>query len=158
MALRTRLLFAGAFAAVFGGLNIPLPASAPAATPLEQGGPFDCWVAWVHDGQTWTCEERDANGDRIQVQLSGIAARESDGTCKPGRPCPGASAESAKVTLRKLAQGQKLQCEWVGTTAGRRAAFCHRSDGKDLSCAMKASGTVEVWPKYWGSHECGTHR
>src|SRR3546814_19374155 len=39
-----------------------------------------------------------------------------------------------------------------GSTYGRVAAFCERSDGVDLSCAMVESGTALKWERYWQGH------
>ena len=50
---------------------------------------------WDGDGPVWCAE-----GPR--VRLSGIAAREIDGTCRSNQPCPSASAEEARDTLVAL--------------------------------------------------------
>lgn len=115
---------------------------------------FSCTVAYVIDGDTLACEETEQSGRQIRVRLAGIAARESDGTCARGHPCPVASAALATSALQRLASGQRLSCESTGQTYGRIAAFCRRKDDVDLSCAMLASGTVEVWRRYWGNHAC----
>lgn len=115
---------------------------------------FTCNVASITDGDTFRCSEIDARGRQIRLRVSGIAARERDGTCTDGHPCPAALAEAATAELRRLAAGQRLTCQNVGATYGRIAAFCQRSDGLDLSCAMVASGTVEKWDRYWGRHHC----
>ena len=109
---------------------------------------FSCEVAHINDGDTFHC------ADGTRVRLSGVAARESDGTCRPRHPCPAASAEAAKAAIYNLASGQVLMCRAVGETYGRVAAFCRREDGIDLSCAMMESGTVEKWWRYWGLHSC----
>jgi endonuclease YncB( thermonuclease family) len=114
---------------------------------------FTCTVASITDGDTFRCAETEASGKQIRVRLSGVAAREKDGTCSTGHPCPDATAEAATATLRRLALGRELTCRQVGTTYDRRAAFC-RVGRVDLSCAMVASGTVAKWPKHWGSHRC----
>lgn len=115
---------------------------------------FACTVSSVTDGDTFRCHEQDGAGRSIRVRLSGIAARETNETCSPGHPCPTASAEAAATELRRLADAQTLQCRAVGDTYGRIAAFCQRSDGVDLSCAMVESGTALRWEKYWGAHSC----
>lgn len=109
---------------------------------------FSCEVADITDGDTFRCV------DGTRVRLSGVAARESDGTCRPGHPCPTASAEAATAALNNLASGQVLACRAVGETYGRVAAFCRRDDGLDLSCAMMQTGTVKKWWRYWGLHSC----
>jgi endonuclease YncB( thermonuclease family) len=111
-------------------------------------------VTAVSDGDTFRCREREADGRQIRVRLSGVAARERDGSCAPGHPCPDASAESATRELSALAAGRRLDCRQVGDTHARRAAFCSREDGVDLSCAMVESGTTLVWQRHWGDHRC----
>jgi endonuclease YncB( thermonuclease family) len=109
---------------------------------------FTCEVAHITDGDTFRC------ADGTRVRLSGVAARESDGTCRPGHPCPAASAEAATAALHNIASGQVVVCRAVGETYGRVAAFCRRQDGLDLSCAMMQTGTVKKWWRYWGLHSC----
>lgn len=109
---------------------------------------FTWEVAHITDGDTFRC------ADGTRVRLSGVAARESDGTCRPGHPCPAASAEAATAALHKLASGQVVICRAVGETYGRVAAFCRLQDGLDLSCAMVQTGTVKKWWRYWGLHRC----
>lgn len=109
---------------------------------------FTCEVAAITDGDTFRC------ADGTRVRLSGVAARETDGTCSSGHPCPNASAGAATAALQDLASGRMLVCRSVGETYGRVAAFCRREDGVDLSCAMVQTGTVEKWWRYWGLHSC----
>lgn len=115
---------------------------------------FRCSVASVTDGDTLRCVESEAGGRQIRVRLSGIAARERDGSCSAGHPCPDASAEAATAELERLVAGAVLSCSLEGTTYGRRAAFCQTSAGVDVSCAMLASRTVARWDRYWGDHQC----
>lgn len=125
-----------------------------AISGIFSGEPFTCSVASITDGDTFRCEETDEQGRAIRIRLSGVAARETDGTCSPGHPCPDASAEAATAALSHLARGQTLACQKVGETYGRVAAFCKRSDGVDLSCAMVESGTALKWWRYWRFHTC----
>lgn len=111
-------------------------------------GSFSCAVVSVHDGDTMRCQ------DGTRVRLSGIDARELNGSCAPGHPCAGAPAEAATARLEQLALGWSFVCEDEGRTYNRRAGFCRRSDGLDLSCAMLASGTVAKWGRYWRGHRC----
>jgi endonuclease YncB( thermonuclease family) len=127
---------------------------APPPALIGSGDSFTCTVSSVTDGDTFRCQERDQSGAAIRVRLSGVAARESDGTCRRGHPCPSASAEAATSELSRLASSQALRCENVGKSYNRVAAFCQRSDGVDLSCAMVDSGTVLKWRKHWGAHSC----
>jgi len=142
-----------------GGLTALLAMSAlvffwPAPGGSRSAATFSCSVAGITDGDTFRCAETDAGGRQIRIRLSGVAARERDGTCSDGHPCPAASAEAATAELARLADGQLLQCTDVGTTFGRIAAFCRLPDGRDLSCEMVASGTVDKWDRHWKDHRC----
>lgn len=134
----------------------PTSSSAPVKSSNDglPSGRFTCTVAHITDGDTFRCAEQDATGREIRVRVSGLDAREKDGTCAPGHPCASAPAQAATAELSQLIQGQVLTCEPVGETYHRVAAWCTRRDGTDVSCAMMASGTVALWPKYWGSHRC----
>lgn len=122
--------------------------SAPAADSAS-AQTFSCTVTKVHDGDgpIW-CAERAADGKPIKIRLTAVAARELDGTCSPGHPCPSASAQEAQQALWRLAQGQKLTCEATGTSYSRVTAWCWRPDGVELNCAMVRSGTALRWEKF----------
>jgi endonuclease YncB( thermonuclease family) len=117
-------------------------------------GSFSCTVASITDGDTLRCLERDDEGRAVRVRLAGIAAREADGSCSAGHPCPVASAQDATAELVRLAAEETLACTSAGSTFGRIAAFCVTSAGVDLSCAMVASGTAARWDRYWNGHRC----
>jgi hypothetical protein len=73
------------------------------AVAVVQGGQsFTCTPirVWDGDGPIW-CRE----GPRIR--LAGIAAREIDGSCRTGHPCPRASGIVARDTLVRLLGGAK---------------------------------------------------
>ena len=140
------------------------PASAPGGT-VGDGDSFSCTPTklWDGDGPIHCAE-----GPR--VRLSGIAAREADGSCRPGHPCPDASAEAARDTLAALLgrvtgtapqghlliEGPTLFCTSAGSAGGKRtAAWCVSPTAGDLSCAMVASGTAAKWDRYWRGHACG---
>jgi len=115
---------------------------------------FACTPVAVYDGDgpVW-CRE----GPRIR--LEGIAAREMDGTCRRGHPCPKASAEASRDALVRLLGGPRgtlrtghirvryptMQCRQAGTSYDRVVASCRLNDGRDLSTAMIATGTVLRW-------------
>lgn len=104
---------------------------------------FTCTVVKVHDGDgpIWCAEGP-------KVRLTAVAARELDGTCSAGHPCPAASGQQARQALWKLARGQVLRCEKTGTSYGRVTAWCWRRDGVELNCAMVRSGTALRWEKF----------
>ena len=166
-------------AALLAGCDaVPSAAAGDASGPVVPEGPgsgaeaiaaagtsFDCTPTRVWDGDgPIHCAE----GPRIR--LSGIAAREADGSCRPGHPCPASSAEAARDSLvalvgRRLAvaatghtmvEGPTLRCTSEGSAGGKRtAAWCVSPTAGDLSCAMVASGTVLKWDRYWRDHSCG---
>lgn len=129
------------------------------AEVVAAGIAFTCTPVrvWDGDGPIWCAE-----GPRIR--LSGIAAREIDGTCRKGHPCPKASAEAARDHLvsligrrtgvastgHVLVKGEPLRCRSVGSGGGdRTAAWCSNSTAGDLSRAMVKSGYALRWKRYW---------
>ncbi|HMO74431.1 MAG TPA: hypothetical protein PKD99_02035 [Sphingopyxis sp.] len=131
---------------------------------VPQGSAFDCTpeALWDGDGPIW-CKE----GPRIR--LAGISARELDGSCSPGHPCPVADAYAARDHLASLlgrvtgtaptghlrVEGPVLRCVSRGAAGGNRtAAFCTSPRAGDLSCAMVRSGYAARWDRYWGAHRC----
>lgn len=134
-------------------------------------------VATVAKGESFVCTPEklwDGDGpihcaEGPKVRLAGIAAREMDGSCSPGHPCPDSTAESAREALAGLlgrttgsastghilVAGPALQCVSEGSANGSRtAAWCTSPTAGDLSCAMVASGTVAKWQRYWRGHSC----
>lgn len=118
------------------------PATPSAARVLTGPDVFTCQVARINDGDTLRC------ADGTRVRLNAVAARERDGSCTPGHPCPPASAEAATAELERLASGQVLQCRQTGTSYNRKAAICVNEAGVEINCAMVRSGTALVWPRY----------
>lgn len=131
---------------------------------VPSGESFECTPThvWDGDGPIW-CEE----GPRIRV--SGIAARELDGTCSINHPCPDATAEEAKAALANLVgypvgvsehghilvQGPTMSCISTGSAGGNRTgAWCTSPRSGDISCAMVATGLALRWDRYWGDHRC----
>jgi endonuclease YncB( thermonuclease family) len=150
-----------------------------AADPVGGEGGADGSV--VASGEASTCTPTmiwDGDGpihcaEGPRIRLSGIAAREADGSCRAGHPCPDASAEAARDKLASLLgrttgtgpnghlliEGPALECTSVGGAGGKRtAAWCVSPKAGDLSCAMVASGAAAKWDRYWASHECGRAR
>lgn len=136
-----------------------------AASIVPAGTIFDCTpeAVWDGGGPIWCTE-----GPRIR--LSGIAARESDGSCRSNQPCPQASAEASKAALvnlvgrptgtgrhgHTLVEGPTMRCLSVGSAGGNRtAAWCISPRSGDLSCAMVQGGWALRWDRYWRDHRCG---
>lgn len=134
------------------------------AAVVAAGQSFTCTPTrvWDGDGPIWCAE-----GPRIR--LSGIAAREMDGKCSRGHPCPAASAETARDHLVRLLGGAKgtastghifvrgptLRCTSTGPAGGNRTgAWCSAPAVGDLSCAMVKSGYAARWDRYWRNHRC----
>ena len=131
---------------------------------VSAGQSFECTPTrvWDGDGPIWCAE-----GPR--VRLSGIAAREMDGTCSSGHPCPKATAEAARDALVKLVgkpsgrsreghvlvSGPTLKCRSDGGAGGKcTTAWCVSPKSGDLSCAMVKGGWALKWSKYWKLHRC----
>lgn len=131
---------------------------------VPAGTSFECTptAVWDGDGPVW-CEE----GPR--VRLSGIAARELDGSCSSGHPCPDANPIEARDALVRLVgrptgvgehghilvSGPTMRCKSEGSAGGSRtAAWCHSPIGGDLSCAMVEGGWAAKWGRYWKVHKC----
>lgn len=135
-----------------------------AAAVVPAGQTFACTPTAVYDGDgpIWCAE-----GPRIR--LSGIAAREMDGTCRPNQPCPKATPEQSRDALVRLlgkpvgrrstghvlVKGPTMQCRSEGDGVGKRtAAWCVSPIGGDLSCAMVRRGWALKWARYWRAHRC----
>lgn len=135
-----------------------------AASIVTAGQTFTCTPThvWDGDGPIWCAEGP-------HVRLSGIAAREMDGSCRPGQPCPDASATQARDALVRLlggargsnstghvvVAGPRLSCRSEGSAGGNRtSAWCRMPTGADLSCAMIRTGTVLRWDRYWKGPAC----
>lgn len=131
---------------------------------VPAGEAFTCTptAVWDGDGPIW-CEE----GPRIR--LAGIAAREMDGSCSSGHPCPNAGATNARDALVQpigqpiglsphghiTVKGSAMQCISDGSGGGNRtAAWCVSPIGGDLSCAMVAMNMAARWDGYWRGHVC----
>ncbi|WP_252259505.1 thermonuclease family protein [Erythrobacter aurantius] len=131
---------------------------------IPAGEIFTCTPThvWDGDGPVW-CEE----GPRLR--LAGIAARETDGTCKSNQPCPRATADQARDALVSLLgqpvgrtpqghiriKGPALSCRSTGSAGGNRTgAWCNSPVSGDISCQMVRSGTALKWDRYWLNHRC----
>lgn len=135
-----------------------------AAAVVAAGEDFTCTPThvWDGDGPVWCAEGP-------HVRIAGIAAREIDGTCRVGQPCPPASATQARDALVSLLGGPRgtsstghvvvragtMACRSEGSAGGSRtAAWCTLTSGQDLSCAMVGTGTVLRWERFWRDHRC----
>lgn len=135
-----------------------------AVAVVPSGQIFECTPTrvWDGDGPVWCAE-----GPR--VRLSGIAAREIDGTCRANQPCPTTSAEQSRDALARLVgkprgksgeghvlvSGPTMTCRSTGSGGGNRtAAWCVSPQGGDISCAMTQAGFALRWDRYWGNHRC----
>lgn len=131
---------------------------------VAAGQTFNCTptAVWDGDGPIWCAE-----GPRIR--LAGIAAREMDGTCRPGHPCPASTGRAARDHLVKLlggsrgalptghvtVRGPRLSCVSEGSAGGARtAAWCSAPALGDLSCRMVKSGHALRWDRYWRGRKC----
>lgn len=136
------VIMVGVFGAVFFWPTGRTTATDAFAEPAPGFGIFTCTVRSVTDGDTFRCT------DGTRVRLSAIAARESDGSCRPGHPCPTTSATIAKSALERLALGQTLTCEADGTSYNRVTAWCSDARGQQINCAMVNGGYAARWDRY----------
>ena len=102
---------------------IALALAAAAAVPA--GVAFACTPirVWDGDGPIWCAE-----GPR--VRLAGIYARELDGTCRRGHPCPAASGINARDKLVELLGGSRGRAK-AGHVLVAGLSLCCRSQGLD---------------------------
>ena len=131
---------------------------------VAAGSSFICTpsAVWDGDGPIWCVE-----GPKIR--LAGVAAREIDGSCRPGHPCPSSSGLAARDELVRILGGPRgytstghvrvvaspLTCYSDGSAGGSRtAAWCRTLSGIDLNCAMVASRRATRWERYWRGHKC----
>lgn len=99
---------------------------------LGSGPTLVCSNPRIIDGDTLAC-----NGKRIR--LAGIDAPEMPGHCRPGRECVAGDPHAAANALRVLVSGG-ISCTPQGTDAyGRTISRC-TAQGRDVSCALVASG------------------
>jgi endonuclease YncB( thermonuclease family) len=112
------------------------------SSPIPAAPRFDCAVSYVHDGDTLRCS------DGTRIRLHAVAAREVDGSCSSGHPCPKASAAAATARLRQLADARTIQCEAISTSYDRVTAVCWTPAGEEINCAMIESGVALVWDRF----------
>ena len=135
-----------------------------AAAMVPAGQTFRCTPTRVWDGDSpvWCAE-----GPRIR--LSGVAAKELDGSCKAGHPCPKSDPIQSRDALvlligkplgiaregHVLVRGPTMSCRSDGGAGGdRTAAFCVSPKSGDVSCNMVAGGWAAKWQRYWRGHSC----
>jgi endonuclease YncB( thermonuclease family) len=152
------------FAIVLVGWNFLPPADAPAAPVVQAGRVFTCTptAVWDGDGPIWCAE-----GPKIRI--AGVAAREIDGSCRSGQPCPAVDGVDARDRLVRLLGGPRgklptghivvrsaaMTCLSLGDGNGdRTAAWCSSPAFGDLSCATVNAGGAVRWLRYWRDHRC----
>lgn len=135
-----------------------------AAAVIPAGQSFQCTPVrvWDGDGPIWCAEGP-------HVRLSGIAARELNGNCNAGHPCPDSDPIKARDALVRLigrpvglsreghilVSGPRMSCLSDGGAGGNRtAAFCQSPQSGDVSCNMIKGGWAALWKKYWRGHQC----
>ena len=132
-----------AVAAVAFGATLMLPRTADLVSIHADGTDeaFRCEVAYVNDGDTLRCQ------DGTRVRLHAISARETDGSCSPGHPCPDASASVSRAALTELA-GSRITCVRTGTSFERVNAICRNTSDVEINCAMVESGAAAIWERF----------
>lgn len=124
------------------GAWLPIASAGESAVAEPGRGNLRCEVDYVTDGDTLRCR------DGVRIRLHAVAARERDGRCSPGHPCPTASAEAATAQLQRLAGGKVIRCEPTGRSYNRTTAICWTPAGEEINCAMIQSGTAVVWDRF----------
>lgn len=134
------------------------------ASAIAAGQTFTCTptAVWDGDGPIWC-------GEGPKIRIAGVAAREMDGSCSAGHPCPAVSATEARDRLVKLLGGPRgtlptghikvqtvtMTCVSEGSAGGSRtAAWCTSPVFGDLSCAVVKAGSAVRWSRYWRGHKC----
>lgn len=143
------LVAALAVSAFYAALNWPTPnvssqggSAPPGQATVASRGTLSCTVAYINDGDTLRCQ------DGTRIRLHAVAARESDGSCSTGHPCPAASAEAATSELRRLAGGKTITCKPTGTSYDRVTAICWTPSGEEINCALIQSGVALIWERF----------
>jgi len=127
------------------------PAGAAPGQRETQGSPFFlCIVQSVQDGDTLRC-----TGD-IRVRLAAIDAPDVPRTCRRNRSCGAAASVRARERLRLMTNAQVLRCDEEAHTGNRVTAWCWRSDGIQLNCAMARSGLAVFAARYDDTHRLCT--
>lgn len=109
---------------------------------VERRGSLSCTVAYITDGDTLRCQ------DGTRIRLHAVSARERDGSCSPGHPCPSAAAGAATAELSRLAGGKTIRCETTGRSYNRLTAICWTPEGEEINCSMIRSGVALVWDRF----------
>ena len=128
------------------GAHVVTPPGSPSFhAPHNEGArskqTFSWVVRYVHDGDTFRCS------DGTRVRLSAIDTPEMPGACRSGRHCAPGDPYASKSALERLIGGRPLQCERVGRTYNRVAAWCSVG-GIDLRCAMLRNGYAIRLPQF----------
>lgn len=143
---RSNAKFAGAVILIAGVAFFATLTWTRSADPVsaQMSGPgydFACDVAYVNDGDTLRCQ------DGTRVRLHAIAARETDGSCSPGHPCPATSASMSRAVLTELT-GRRITCIQTGTSYERITAICRNASNVEINCAMVQRGAALVWERF----------
>ncbi len=102
-----------------------------AAQVIAAGTTFSCTPIAVYDGDgpIWCAE-----GPKIRT--AGTAAREINGVCKPGHPCPAASGIAARDALVRELGGAKGKLR-TGHIVVRAGTMRCQSDGSAVAVARR---------------------
>lgn len=112
---------------------------------------FDCTVIAIADADSLRC------ANKTRVRIAGIEANERNGTCHIER-CPAMPYHQAKAIVWRMTYRRTLRCEALGRSYKRTVARCTFADGRDLRCAVVASGAAVDWPRYIVRYRLGECR
>jgi len=164
MVPQSRFLFGVALILLLAGLVVVFYPHRASSQAVAAGQTFPCTPTrvWDGDGPIWCAE-----GPRIR--LAGIAAREMNGSCSAGHPCPDADPTASRDHLARLlgrvtgrspeghllVKGATLTCRSDGSAGGSRtAAWCASRSAGDLSCRMVQDGYAARWERFWRGRRC----
>ena len=103
--------------------------------------PFTCPAPTVTDADTIRC-------GAVRIRIAGITALERDGSCNSAPDCAAMPYREARAVVQRIVYRQRLTCTPLGRSYRRIVAQCRFDDGRDLGCAIVASGAAVWWPAY----------
>ncbi|HYD23841.1 MAG TPA: hypothetical protein VEB68_03525 [Croceibacterium sp.] len=83
------------------------------------------------------------------LRIEGVNARELDGSCRAAAPCGEMDGERSRAALDRLVAGGFSYTVRYRDPYGRAVIEGRLADGRDLACALIASGAAVRWDRYW---------
>ena len=110
---------------------------------VSAGRSFACTpvAVWDGDGPLWCAEG-------LRIRLAGIAARETDGTCRSNQPCPTSAADAARDALVRLVVDKSaiMPCYVTGHGSGSGGLKAQLRSGRRVTLSYEiASSCHQQW-------------